>query len=614
MSSMDTPTTDRRLFREYWKPRVHLSHSKSRQFLSLPMANNLQPFVCTQQTYEQTEGTSASVSLLRRGFKSPHHRIRQSCSLNAHRIATSVLIASLILSALAFLSFPRFAQIQLPRAFQSTIPTSGQSQKTNFTFNESTTGGNYYGQWNGPRSDGYESDVNGFSDKTRKDGFKDSLDNNKVSDAFQEGQSIDERAEGDELTSRGENGHHPSSIGSEGGQTSSHDNRIDPVPNVRDDKEVSAQSEKEESSNYDNSHGVTTKEESRRDSEAINSEENETVESDGNGAHPNKNMNVHSDPADFATFTNITTLNYFHLHKTGGVSFKGRIFKFFFTKGRRKRDGEPVRVVDTCYISEVRRPEMGIEAEWSCNWAKLEAMPAEDRQKIDVIVGHQYWEQGAAYWVPNRDLRYFTVMRHPLHRKISFFYHFFVRNAGRSEDSVDAKEVIAFVLGHDLPRSSLVRDAGPGYYASRLWSDGWSGFGKKHRYEIPESDANDLVAKSIQRLRRHFVFVGLQTQEKASLCMLKKTVLEFARAHGVHDLNGIEDIAAPKERMNTGGYALTASKLWEQMSKSEREKFATVERVDLGIYSECLKMFGEMVRKFGCEAFVEDNDEDSIEI
>lgn len=318
------------------------------------------------------------------------------------------------------------------------------------------------------------------------------------------------------------------------------------------------------------------------------------------------------DPANFSTFNEDTALNYFHLHKTGGVSFKERLFDFFNSHEKLNRRGYKAKVVDTCHVSANARPAQGTEAQWSCDWGELEVMPEKQRNKIDVIVGHQYWEEGANYWLPNRDLRCFTIMRHPLHRKISFFYHFFVRNAGRSEQSVSKNELIQFVLGNNMPDSPLVRDAGPNYYASRLWSDGLLGYNENHTFIVRDEAARDTVSDSIRRLRKNFVFIGLQTQEKASLCMLKKTVYEFARAHGFNNMDGLDDFDTQRERLNIGSYPLTGKLLWEQMNKEQREEFKRVERVDLAIFRESVKMFHEMVKRFDCEHLVVDDDEDNI--
>lgn len=313
-------------------------------------------------------------------------------------------------------------------------------------------------------------------------------------------------------------------------------------------------------------------------------------------------------------FTARTTLNYFHLHKTGGVSYKGRVFDFFSTKSRVDTSGKPAFVMDTCHMTGPDRPELGSEASWSCDWKMFEAIPERNRRDVDIIVGHQYWEHGAMHFVPNRDMRYFTVLRHPFDRKMSFFYHFFVRNAGRTEASVVEEELIRFMLGEEMPRSPLVRDAGPDYYASRLWSDGMKGF-HAHRFNIEDiesKDAEQTILDSITRLKRNFVFIGLQRQEKASLCMLRRTVEEFCAAHGITNMTNVGSLDAPRARLNTGSYPMSSRELWMQMTDEQKKEFKRVERVDLGIYRASLDMFRRMAKQFKCDHLVDHNVDETL--
>lgn len=605
---MKPPTTDvvpsdRRHSREHRKFRVQVSHSRSRQLLSLPMISNSNQNVSHSQSPMDSGGESSPVPLTyRRGFKLPHSRTRQTYTFNMQRIASSVLLAAAFVSILVFLTFPQFIVVPLPNFLHPADQGQRNSEVRIMNASNSEISSDVLNQ------DGTQIEITlsggGNLSIEKGEGMNTRLYNTENSSVLHVSTEYNRSNES-------KFGHVDQNMTSTSNKSSEKEAAFG-SSNVHTigDGTVSAQGVENNSVAFESSDQTD-----QMKGQSNTGEVNATTEADGiinlnNGSYFVKDE--YSDPTDLSTFTRNTALNYFHLHKTGGVSFKERLFQFFYAKGRLKQNGERVLMVDTCYLSQTRRPEMGLEAEWSCDWAKFEEMSVEERQKIDVVLGHQYWEHGARFWIPNRDMRYFTVMRHPLHRKISFFYHFFVRNTGRSENTVAADEVIAFVLGRSLPKSTLVRDAGPGYYASRLCSDGWSGFGEQHSFESANIDADKLVVQSIKRLRRNFLFVGLQSQERASLCMLRKTVLEFSRAHNIEYLDGLDDIAIPKERMNTGGYALTASKLWNQMSDSERNTFKYIERVDLEIYRECQKMFNEVVRKFGCEDLIEEHDEDFI--
>lgn len=378
------------------------------------------------------------------------------------------------------------------------------------------------------------------------------------------------------------------------------------------------------------------------------------------------------DASDLHTFSNRTTLVYFHLHKTGGVSFKQRLYTYFYAPGRVKSDGSTrVSVFDTCHVAASPQADLGREARWACDWSEMAAMSPGERQATDVIIGHQYWEIGARHYMAdtNRKLRYFTVLRHPLHRKISFFFHFFVRNAGRSEKDVSYAELRDFVLDRDvnvsatsrtninssgfgsaatttgrldgdgqngnfmharvynmLRASALMRDAGPAYYASRLQSDGVIGFDKRHRYNnktmitsLHNTDHNKKKNKAAiadavnRRLRTEFVFIGLQAQERASLCMLQRTVDALSVKLGVKNRAGVEDIGKAFSRnsskggtrLNAGDYPITAKDLWNSMSAEERGEYEEVEMVDLRIYEEGAKLFRKAADRLGCGHLVE---------
>lgn len=144
-----------------------------------------------------------------------------------------------------------------------------------------------------------------------------------------------------------------------------------------------------------------------------------------------KAVDNQSDPTEIGTFTNNTCLNYFHLHKTGGMAIKGRLFEYFSSLNRKTQNGRPVVVFDTCHKKSrgEKNDRLGTESEWSCNLKELESVSDEERSRIYVAIGHQYWETGEKYF-NDRDMRYFAVLRHPLHRKISFYYHFLIRNLG----------------------------------------------------------------------------------------------------------------------------------------------------------------------------------------
>lgn len=302
-------------------------------------------------------------------------------------------------------------------------------------------------------------------------------------------------------------------------------------------------------------------------------------------------------------FTDRTALNFMHFHKTGGVSYKTALFALFDHK--RKRTGQPVRVLDACYVRRERAaPGAPSFHTWRCDWDPAWALPAAQRSQLDVVFGHQYWRGGAPAFLAARDLRTFAVVRHPLARKLSFFYHFFVRERGRKENEVGFGEVRDFLLFDRLHDAAieLGGDLGPNYMAGRLLSDGRTGFvgNEKYRHFRVRASEEEAVAAKAVGIMKKYVFVALQTERRASMCMLRKTVEAFNEAHGI-DGKGVAEAADGDKVFNSGSYALSAGQVWAKFSKDDRALFNTKERVDLLIYAESVKMFRRQVNMFSCD-------------
>lgn len=304
-------------------------------------------------------------------------------------------------------------------------------------------------------------------------------------------------------------------------------------------------------------------------------------------------------------FNNRTMLNYFHMHKTGGVTTKVELMNLL-SRAENKRmltkRGQRMGYVETCYETKVTKKgdEKSIEGMWRCDFGKILNMTEEEKAGVDILLGHQYWEKGCDdIFGSKREVRHFSMFRHPLPRKLSFYYHFFVRNMGRDEKSVAKEEIIKFLLGEDLSNEPWLRDAGPNYYASRLLSDGREGF-KRHQYTIEKSEREGAMKTAMDRLDVRFVFIGLQVQVEASQCMLRKAVEVLAHAHGIDEMKGTSRLAESREKLNAGEYVWTARKVWNAMNDEERGKFKEVELVDLAIYGKAVERFKRDVEVFGC--------------
>lgn len=317
-------------------------------------------------------------------------------------------------------------------------------------------------------------------------------------------------------------------------------------------------------------------------------------------------------------FTSNTVLNFMHFSKTGGTSVANYLVNNL--DNCRKEDGSSIRGFNACYprkslpysgLSRVtrnhRNRRMAEFDKWRCDWDILQAMGSEDSSSIDYIYGHQYFLNGAQDILPDKDVRTFAVIRHPLARKISFFYHFLIREQDRKEQDVTFEELRDFLIYDKLvqeKRAFTVRhDIGPNYMTGRLLSDGTVGFTGElfHKYFKAQPGSSSKEALNILK---SFVFVGLQTENQATLCMFKKTLRIFKEAHNVGDLEENEQDSDKNDNMrelNSGSYALSEETVRAKLSDEELAIFERKEQEDITLYEQGVQLFWRQVKEFDCE-------------
>lgn len=304
-------------------------------------------------------------------------------------------------------------------------------------------------------------------------------------------------------------------------------------------------------------------------------------------------------------FTNMTTLNFFHLHKTGGTSIKVALQDYY--SGKLKANGEKVTIEELCYS---RKDPNTISGEatflsWRCDWLRLEASSLEERDKRDIAQGHQFLLHGISELIPHRNIRTFTVLRHPFDRKFSFFFHFFVRAVHREDSDVSWEELRDFLVYSRVHiDADLGRDAGPNYIAGRMLSDGEHGFVGDYsngHFAVPDAHEDQVVRSAIEILRS-FVFVGIQKDPQATFCLLRRTVRAFDAAHGIVDPANSRALDSAGDRLNSGSYRPSAADAWSKLSDGEKREFERNERVDLRIFREAERLFQEQISSFGCNS------------
>lgn len=234
-------------------------------------------------------------------------------------------------------------------------------------------------------------------------------------------------------------------------------------------------------------------------------------------------------------------------------------------------------------------------------------MNSSTRSLVDITFGHQYGMNGIESVLHERDVRSFTIMRHPLHRKVSFYFHFFVREIQRREQDVSLNEIRQFILNEQVPQGASVgMDVGPNYYAGHLLSNGKMGFvtnqGNHTWYNVSEGQKQNVV-QDVRAILDRYVFIGLQSQPAATLCMLRRVLREF---------DGVNAVIPPSAKAlrthidveNKGSYKLGADEVWDALSLVEKQRFQRHEWVDLRIYEHAHMLFTRQVLQFGCTQYI----------
>ena len=319
-----------------------------------------------------------------------------------------------------------------------------------------------------------------------------------------------------------------------------------------------------------------------------------------------------SDPQHLLTlsrtlnFHNNTLLNYFHLHKTGGVSLKSSLLTLFRHPSnliQLTHTGYPLTLLSTCY-----RPNQSLSSPIRCDMSQLSQLSPSQKQHVHLIIGHQYWYNGVDhYFRPYHDIQHFSIFRHPFPRRLSFFFHFHVKRYNLIPSQITLSQVINFMLDrHPLDYTHIHfskykrKDEAPGYYTARFSSDGRIGF-----FQRRFGYTTKVVEQVVNKIETRFLFVGLQSQPKATACMVQKSIQVLAHAHGVDRLIGISKLGKRKNCLNQGVYRWNVTQVWEGMTKEERIKYKLLEQADLRIYQAVGVKFMKDVRVFQCDHLVD---------
>lgn len=271
---------------------------------------------------------------------------------------------------------------------------------------------------------------------------------------------------------------------------------------------------------------------------------------------------------------------FLHLHKTGGNSLKTSLFAFARRNGlglhhtchATHADG----LLSAWWFHRVKKTGAGLD----CNLDVLAAMPVEKRDRIDLVMGHQF--VGAHSLFPHRDVRYFTFVRHPLARKVSHFLHF---ERGKAGERSLARYLVERNRNYMTKR--LATDVRAGELATDL----------RARFVDLDSFAARAALRAAKRnLIDRFFFVGLQERYAESVCVLARILNAACGRDG--KLAG-EFVMRPEKvvRKSVNQRGETMRKI-DGMSKTLKAAVLRAESADVELYRFAERLFEEKMKMY----------------
>lgn len=332
-------------------------------------------------------------------------------------------------------------------------------------------------------------------------------------------------------------------------------------------------------------------------------------------------------------FSNVTTLNFMHLHKTGGTSMKNAFYKAYnkCTKHYSSTAASKVLIEGSCR----RRTETTCPScsNFACSWTHLLGRSPSSRNLIDIAFGHQFLhgQDSLPTLLNQRIVTSFTILRHPFARKFSMFFHFLVRNAGVDAKDISVADIVPYLLREegrikDNTRQKL--DSGPNYYAGRLLSEGIHTYyhdkPNKHKYfKVTSTDTNNndtTVIDKANEMLNTFAMTAVYEWPRTTQCVTKRMLQAFDDAlqiqrreqnSGSHEANAADVFAELMSgtKLNKGHYhdVRNASSVWNGLTVAQRREFEKHERIDMQIYEHGVDLFIAQAVRVGCAKNLEED-------
>lgn len=293
---------------------------------------------------------------------------------------------------------------------------------------------------------------------------------------------------------------------------------------------------------------------------------------------------------------------FLHLHKTAGNNLKVALFGFAKKNHLRLYHTCRPSTGDSLFLSWWFWRSKRIRIDYDCNLAEFASFSYSQRNSYDLVVGHQY--AGIHTLMPERNVLYFTFVRHPLARKVSHFQHFEVepRVSWNDKHGSRARVLQAYLLYRN--RNYMLKRLDLMGASSEVWTSL-----KSSAVDLFPPVRQVLLRQAEQIVEERFMFVGLQERYSESLCILGSMLNSACYSRNESDLSGVSALHGKKlnaAQIAKGheNYRGHTDRVIRDLPADVRRATELVEGGDMAIYERTVKRFAaQLAQHTECQVF-----------
>lgn len=281
-----------------------------------------------------------------------------------------------------------------------------------------------------------------------------------------------------------------------------------------------------------------------------------------------------------------------HLHKCGGNNLKIALEGFSHKNHLRHWHTCHPSMRDTflerIYFSRRIKNLNGTD----CNLKPFVRLPRLQRRSYDLVYGHQY--VGIHDAIYPRKAEYFTILRHPLMRKVSHYSHFELRGSININSNSNRNGMNQYLLYRN--RNYMTKRLSTKTLQSEIGTDFRSKLIDNNKHA-----SRAALKAAIDNLRHKFIFVGIHERYAESVCVLTRILNSacYSRApNGISTPLKARRIYRNHINTNTERGGTATDKIVSSLPASVVRGTMVAEKLDTILYEYAVRKFEKMLKRY----------------